>query len=338
MLQLLDHKNTKKTLDMALTGNAFQAMTVDAATASGLAFLQGELEKRDPKVREPLTSVTWMRDIVAKTGGGFVDWTSVMSVNYGTTGPNQYGIIGGQTTEIPVIQADLAKDLYPVFNWAQVLKVPYVDMQKANQVGRSLDDILDKGIRLNWNKALDYIVYNGYAGYGGLINHSSITSAYAATGASGLRTWVSKTPNEILYDINYALYITWANSEYDVSGMANTILIPPAQYSLLTQPMTIAGCASIMEYILKNNIARTQGVDLQILPCRQLISAGTGTTNRLLAYVNDEDRLYFDIPVPIQRAMTMPSVTDGAYLTLYVGQIGVPKFLFTQPAYYFDGI
>jgi hypothetical protein len=93
-----------------------------------------------------------------------------------------------------------------------------------------------------------------------------------------------------------------------------------------------------MEYILKNNIARTQGVDLQILPCRQLISAGTGTTNRLLAYVNDEDRLYFDIPVPIQRAMTMPSVTDGAYLTLYVGQIGVPKFLFTQPAYYFDGI
>ena len=33
--------------------------TMDAAGIStGMAFLEGELEKRDPKVREPLTSVT----------------------------------------------------------------------------------------------------------------------------------------------------------------------------------------------------------------------------------------------------------------------------------------
>ena len=42
----------------------------DSAIASGLAFLNGELEKRDPKLYEPLTSVTWMRDIVADTVDG----------------------------------------------------------------------------------------------------------------------------------------------------------------------------------------------------------------------------------------------------------------------------
>ena len=43
--------------------------TSDAAgIATGMAFLEGELEKRDPKIREPLTSVTWQRDIVADTG------------------------------------------------------------------------------------------------------------------------------------------------------------------------------------------------------------------------------------------------------------------------------
>ena len=53
--------------------------TMDAAgIATGMAFLEGELEKRDPKVREPLTSVTWPRDIVAETGGGWVDFTSTM--------------------------------------------------------------------------------------------------------------------------------------------------------------------------------------------------------------------------------------------------------------------
>ena len=48
----------------------------DSAIASGLAFLNGELEKRDPKLYEPLTSVTWMRDIVADTGGGWSEYTS----------------------------------------------------------------------------------------------------------------------------------------------------------------------------------------------------------------------------------------------------------------------
>ena len=53
--------------------------TIDAAgITTGMAFLEGELEKRDPKIREPLTSVTWQRDIVAETGGGWVDFTSTI--------------------------------------------------------------------------------------------------------------------------------------------------------------------------------------------------------------------------------------------------------------------
>src|SRR6267378_2127585 len=68
-------------------GNAFKVPTTDAAIAGGMAFLQAELEKLDPKVREPLTSVTWMRDIPVKSGGGWVDFTSVFSVDYGIAGP-----------------------------------------------------------------------------------------------------------------------------------------------------------------------------------------------------------------------------------------------------------
>ena len=31
-------------------------------------------------------------------------------------------------------------------------------------------------------------------------------------------------------------------------------------------------------------------------------------------------------------------VKEAAYLTLYMGQFGVPKFLYTEPACYYDGI
>lgn len=330
----------KHVLDAMRSGNAFNAFGMDAATATGLAYLQGELEKRDPKVREPLTSVTWQRDIVAKSGGGYVDYTSVLNVDYATPGANNLGVIGGQSTTIPVMQADLGKDIYPVYSWGNILKVPFIDSKKSQSIGRSLDDLLSKGITLNWNKTLDSFVYQGYGSNGGLINNSGITVVSAATGAEGSTLWSKKTPEEKLADVNTILNDCWAASQYDVSGIPNQILVPPVQYGDLTSPMTIAGCNSILEYILKNNVAAQQGVDLKIYPSRWCISGAISgvTSDRMVAYVNDEDRVYFDIPVPINRAMTMPSVIDAAYLTLYLGQIGVVKFLYTQPAEYMDGI
>lgn len=51
----------------ALPGGGLPAVpTMDeAGVASGGAFLVSELEKRDPLVRKPLTSVTYPRDIVS---------------------------------------------------------------------------------------------------------------------------------------------------------------------------------------------------------------------------------------------------------------------------------
>ena len=63
------------------------AMAMDAAgVASGMAFLTSELEKRDSLLRKPLTSVTYPRDIVVKSGGGWVDYVSAQAVGYGITG------------------------------------------------------------------------------------------------------------------------------------------------------------------------------------------------------------------------------------------------------------
>ena len=336
---IIDRNPSKAVFDALITGKACQQMTFDAAVSGGLAFLQAELEKRDPKVREPLTSVTWMRDIVCKSGGGWVDFTSTFHVDYATSGPNMYGIMGGETTSVPIMQADIGKDIYPVFGWSNLLKVPFVDMQKLQQVGRSLDDMLDKGIRLNWNKALDLIVYQGYGGNPGLMNNTSVTAIALPAGASSSIRWINKTPNEILNDVNTMLVNTWAASQYDVSGLANHILIPPTDFAYIsTTIIGSAGSCSILTYLLENNIGKTQGVDISIFPSRWCIGAGQGGVDRAVAYVNDEDRLYFDLTVPIQRAMTAPEVKEVAYLTLYVGQIGVPKPLFLQCIGYFDGL
>jgi len=331
-----------RTLDSLVASNGgFSMLTTDAATAGGMAFLMGELEKRDPKVREPLTSVTWARDIVAKTGGGWVEFTSTMNVSYATAGPNANGIMGGETTNIPVMQADIGKDIYKVFTWGNILKIPFVDQAKLQNIGRSLDEILDKGIRLNYNKTVDQNVYTGFteAGTTGIINDANVTAASVANGAAGTSAWNTKTPDEILNDINQLIIDGWAASEYDLSGMPNHILIPPSQYAYIVgTKVSTAGNVSILEFLLNNNIGKNQGVELVIAPSRWCIGAGTGGTDRMVAYVNDEDKLYFDLTVPCSRVMTQPVVSDMAYLTAYAAQIGVIKFLYLQPPRYGDGI
>ena len=322
-------------------GGAFYGNAFDAAVSSGLAYITGELEKSDPKVREPLTAVTWQRDIVAKTGGGWVEYTSTFDMDYGTTGPNDLSIVGTGTTTVPVMQVNTNKNMFKVFTWMHAMQIPFIDQAKLKQIGRSLEDLLNKGIRLNYNKTLDQNVYRGLEKLGttGLMNDPNVVVTTADNGAAGTADWESKTPDEILEDINQAVTAAWVASEYDLDGMPNHILIPPRQYTLLvTRKVSEAGNVSVLKYLMENNIANNQGRSITIEPCRWCIGAGAGKKDRMLVYVNDEDKVNFDITVPITRAMTQPVVDKAAYLTLYAAQIGQVKFNYYQPVRYIDGI
>jgi hypothetical protein len=313
-----------------------------AALGTGMAFLVGELEKKDTKLNEPLASVTFARDIPVKVGGGWVETTSNLFVDYATTGGNGSGLIRGQSNDIPVIQGNTSKDLFKVFGWSNVLKVPFIDQQRMQGIGRSLDGILDNGIKLNYNKSLDYMCYKGVPEEKvyGLVNNPNITTSTVAKNAAGTSTkWADKTADEILMDINALLTDTWTNSEYDNSGMANHILVPPQKYAaLVTRKVSEAGNISILNYVLENNIGKNQGIDLDIQPSRWCAGAGLTGSDRMVAYVNDESKIQMDIPVPLMRAMTQQSVENMAYLTGYVANIGQVKHLYYQCCEYADGI
>lgn len=323
-------------------GSGIVGMAMDTeSVGTGMAFLMGELEKRDMTLNEPLTSVTWMRDIVAVTGGGWVESTSNMFADYRTTGGNEHGLIRGQTNNIPIVQGNVSKDLFKVYGWSNVLKVPFIDQQKLQGIGRNLNDILDNGIKLNYNKTLDSMTYEGIPtdNVYGLVNNPSITAITAKANAANKTSWKDKTADEILDDFNQALTRTWTQSEYDLSGMANHVLIPPVQYTyLVSRKVSEAGNISILSYILENNIAKNQGRDLIIDPSRWCTGTGSGGTDRMVAYVNAKNRVHIDIPVPMTRAFTEASAKDLAYYTPYVANIGQVKFLYDECALYVDGI
>lgn len=329
-------------IQMLSDGSLGSGRVLDAAGIStGMAFLEGELEKRDPKIREPLTSVTWPRDIVAESGGGWVDFTSTMNVDYATSGGNDNSLVGGATDVISLVQANINKDVYKVFTWAQGMKIPFVDSQKFQTIGRSIDSILDRGVRLNYNKSVDQLVYRGFTsvGFTGLVNDANIIRSTAPNGATGSPLWQNKTVDEILWDVNKTLTEAWAASEYDESAIPNHLLLPPDKYAyIVSTRIGTSGNENILDYLLRNNLATNRGGNLYIAPCRWCSGAGTGNTDRMVAYVNDRDKVYFDLPVPLTRAMTQPVALQFAYITIYAAQMGQVKWLYYQPARYMDGI
>ena len=318
-------------------------MSMDAAgIASGGAFLVSELEKRDPMIRKPLTSFTYPRDIVIQTGGGWVDYASAMSVAYGLTGSSGSGpVTAGGSNGIPVVQASVDKGLYKAHVFAAALRVMFQDMQRANFIGRSLDQMLQDGVRMAYDKHLDQNVYKGFEEYGttGLLNNPDAVESTVADGAKGTGNWKDKTPDEILSDINTALTATWAAAEYDLDALPNHILLPYEQYTyILTTKVTDLATETIYDYIMKNNVASKNGGSLFIGATRWCKGAGTGGTDRMAVYVNHERFVKMDELVPMSRIMSAPNVANDCYDTAYMANISEVQVLYRQTLTYWDHI
>lgn len=325
----------------APTGAAF---TMDAAgVASGGAFLVSELEKRDPLIRKPLTSVTYARDIPIRTGGGWVDYVTAMNVAYGITGGSGSGAVAASGANgTPVIQANVEKGAYKAHLFSAALRVNFVDMQRSNTIGRSLDQLLQDGIRLTYDKHMDANVYVGFEDYGttGLMNNPNVTETTAAAVGTGASTkWKDKTPKQILEDVNNLLSAVWAACEYDTDAIPNHILLPYEQYNyILTTMVSDLATETIYDFLMKNNAAVKNGGELFIGGVRWCKDAGTGGTDRMVGYVNKERFVKMDELVPMSRIMTSPNVTNVCYDTAYMANVSEVQLFYPTSAIYVDGI
>lgn len=320
------------------------AFTMDAAgIAAGGAFLLSELEKKDNLLRQPLDSFTYPRDIVIEVGGGWADFVSAQGVSYGVTGgAGDSPVQAGGSNGLPIVQASVDKGIFKAHTFGAALRVMWVDMQKSNFVGRSLDQLLTDGMRKVYDKHLDQNVYVGFEKFNttGLINDANVTVTNAATGAGGTTTWATKTAEEILTDVNNALTEAWAAAEYDESALPNHIIMPYANYTYIaTHKVTDLAEKTILAYILENNILRlTKGGQLFIGGCRWLDGAGVGGTNRMVVYNNDRRFVKMDELVPLTRALTQPNATDFCYDTAYAANISEVQIFYPQTFLYVDGI
>lgn len=154
-----------------------------------------------------------------------------------------------------------------------------LDSRKAMAARRAIEVKIDNIIALG----------EPDAGLGGMLSNANALTFTVPPGGGGQTPWASKSPLEILSDMNNIVsFVPRSTGEVE---KVNALILPRDQYTLVsTTPWGSVSDTTILEYFKKNN----PGVQVALWPV--LAGQGTGGTDRMVAYNRNPDKLAVIIP------------------------------------------
>jgi hypothetical protein len=309
---------------------------------SALSYYVNQLENLDKRLYQPLTSVSWGRDIKLRSGitmsnesTSFIRSSFAAAGTLSSTGNMPF--ISAETTAIPGVSINGEKIVLPLRLLAREISFTSVELERSQLTGQPIDAQKTDALNVLYQMNTDQMVYIGASEVGatGLFNSSLVTAASVATGVGGLKTWVSKTPDEILQDVNTLLQASWSASAFAVCP--SELRLPPAQFAYIaSQKVSSAGNVSILKFLEENSISlKVNGKALNIQPVKWLTGRGVGPTDRMVCYTNEEDRVRFPM-VPIRRETAY--YQGIRFIAPYLWAFGEVEIVYPETMRYADGI
>lgn len=308
---------------------------------STLAYFVNQLDNLDRKLHEPLYNVTWGRDINLRTGITMAnESTSFIRSNIGGIGTqNAQGKpwISPNTTTLPGVSVNGERVVLPLRLLGQEISYTSVELERSQLIGQPIDTQKFDAMNIMYQMNTDEMVYVGDTDVGakGLLNSSLVTTGAVANGTAGTPQWTTKTPDEILKDVNDMVTAAWQASGFAVCP--DKVLLPPAQLAYISsQKVSNAGNVSILQFLEDNSIAlRINGRKLEIQPVKWLTGRGASGADRMVAYTNQEDKVRFPM-VPVRRET--PYYLGIKFNAPYIWAFGEVEFLYPETVIYRDGI
>jgi len=115
------------------------------------------------------------------------------------------------------------------------------------------------------------------------------------------------------------------------------VLLPPTQFAYISsQKVSTAGNVSILQFLEDNSISlRVNGRKLDIQPVKWLTGRGASGADRMVAYINQEDKVRFPM-VPVRRET--PYYLGIKFNAPYIWAFGEVEFIYPETVVYRDGI
>lgn len=263
----------------------------------GYAFLTPQLYRIEAEVyatRYPSFDIS--RFMTVDTSG---DMWDVGTVVYSMDKVGQAEFMAGGAFDMPYASSNMSQATRNFHLAAIGYEWNTQEMQRAAKLGRSLSSDKASAAVLASDRFIYGLAMTGKnpagvaeKGWTGFTNNGSAPSAQvAADGTGSSRLWADKSVDLILRDINAAL--TAVETGTGETHIANTLVLPTSRYNYVATTRVGDTNATILSFLQANNAA---GESLTILKSRELETAGTGSTTRMIAYDNNPQVLKFMLP------------------------------------------
>lgn len=265
-----------------------------------LGFAQSNLTYLEPEVyRTKYPTFDYARHVPVDTSGAAWAQSSTWS-SYDSTGEAKF--ISGQSTDIPFSKATKAQYTSPFYMIGSGWTWNIEEMNQAALLGMNMDAEGPQDSRRFVERKLYDTAIVGAAekGWSGLINDPGVTSyTVAATGTGTSTFWNTKTPDQIIFDVNTLLRgIATATNNVEY---ADALRLPPTAFDYIatTRLGNTANSDTILDFIRAKNLytSRTrQELDIDVIP--ELETAGASGDGRAVAYRKATEVVRFKLPMP----------------------------------------
>jgi len=302
----------------------------DAAT--GFAFLLSKLTYIESKLFEKkYKAITYNLIIPVSNEAG--EWAESVTYIY-MDGFAVAEFVGTKSLNVPIAEIGTEKVTIPVELGATGYEYSDEELRQAIHLGRPLPQLKANAARRAYEEHAQRVGMTGDTTHNmpGFINNANVTAATVVNPGSGTE-WVNKTPNQILFDINDLMGDIFVDTLQ--VEKPDTLALPTAQWNYLAgTPRSDNSDTTLLAWLIANSPYITSDAD--IIPMSELAGAGAGSTDRMMAYTKDMDKVVYHIPMPLK--FTEPQRKGRGFQVPGEYKLAGVEFRYPGSARYGDGI
>ena len=302
----------------------------DAAT--GLAFLLSQLTHIESKMYEKkYKAITYPLIIPVSNEAG--EWAESVTYFF-MDGAAVAEFVGTKSLNVPIAEIGTEKVTVPVELGATGYEYSDEELRQAIQLKRALPQLKSNTARRAYEELAQRVAMLGDTTHNlpGFINNTNVTAATVVNPGSGTE-WVNKTPNQILFDINDFMGDIFVDTLQ--VEKPTTLLLPTAQWNYLAgTPRSDNSDTTLLAWLIANSPYLSSDGD--IIPATELAGAGAGSTDRMMAYDKDMDKVVFHVPMPLR--FTEPQRKGRGFEVPGEFKLSGIEFRYPGSARYADGI
>lgn len=282
---------------LTLDGGLVAAMRTGFLDADGAFFFSRQLEFIKAKSYDVRYADLKARSVFPVSNDGGEGVTTITYRTYDQAGSAK--IINAYADDLPRSDVAGKETTIPVRSVGTSYGYNLDEIKSSQLTGASLDQRRANTSRRAIEQVINDVAFKGNteSGLPGLFTDPNIPIG-AVVNPGGGTAWTTKTPEQILFDINDLLADIFETT--NMVEMANTLLIPPQQWSYIMSTARSTNSDTTIAQYVANNSPFLNSVD-DIIPLNECNTPfnGLGAT-AMVAYDRNPDKLQLEIPVELE--------------------------------------